>query len=223
MESMSAIPEGEFTIPIFPLPNTVFFPDTRLPLHVFEPRYRAMVADALAGEERIGIVLLEAGWEEQYLAAPPVHSWGTAGVIEDVTALEDGRYNILLGGQVRFRIIEEIQTLPYRIARVAASPEEPVGADVAKGLKDWLVGLSSRYLEHLPGPTDAVEFETVTFEELANALVMSLTIDAEEKQQLLEIGSMADRGKRVGEMLESRLEALEFLGPYRQGGDPAFN
>jgi uncharacterized protein len=220
---MGAIPEGEFTIPIFPLPDTVFFPDTRLPLHVFEPRYREMVRDALDGDERIGIVLLEPGWEADYLGAPAVHSLGTAGLIEHATALEDGRYNILLGGQVRFRIIEEIQTLPYRIARVAAAPESSVGIDVASDLQARLVDLSRRYLGHLPGPTDLVEFESVTFGELANALVMSLTLDAEDKQFLLEIDSMLERAQRVGELLETRLEALEFLAPYRQGGDPAFN
>jgi len=220
---MGRIPEGEFNIPIFPLPNTVFFPDTRLPLHVFEPRYRRMVADALEGEERIGIVLLEPGWESDYLGAPPVHEIGTAGIIEHAATLEDGRYNILLDGQVRFRIIEEVQTLPYRIARVMAAPESAVGVDVAKELRSRLVDLSRRYLEHLPGPTELVEFETVTFQELANALIMSLTIDAEEKQRLLEIGSMMDRASSVADLLETRLVALEFLAPWRRDGDPAFN
>jgi len=220
---MSHVPEGEFNIPIFPLPNTVFFPDTRLPLHVFEPRYRKMVADALEGEERIGIVLLAPGWENDYLGAPAVHAFGTAGLIEHVTTLENGRYNILLGGQVRFRILEEIQTLPYRIARVVAAPEDPVGVDIAKELRARLVELSTRYLEHLPGPTELVEFESVTFEELANALIMSLTIDSEEKQRLLEIGSMVDRAGTVADMLETRLEALEFLAPWRREGDPSFN
>lgn len=220
---MGNVPQGEFTIPIFPLPGTVFFPDTRLPLHVFEPRYRKMVADALEGEERIGIVLLEPGWEDNYLDAPKIHAWGTAGIIEHVTALDDGRYHILLGGQVRFRIIEEVQTDPYRIARVAASPEERVGEEVSSDLRNWLVDLSRRYLEHLPGPTGLVEFESVAFEELANALIMSLTIDAESKQELLEVGSMIDRAKRVGDLLESRLQALDFLAPYRQEGDPISN
>ncbi len=220
---MSSVPQGEFSIPIFPLPNTVFFPDTRLPLHIFEPRYRKMVADALAGEERIGIVLLEPGWEADYLGVPRVHSWGTAGIIEHATTLDDGRYNILLGGQVRFQIIEEVQAEPYRVARVAATPEEPVTGDRAKDLRRWLVDLSARYLAQLSGPTEIVDLDTVTFAELANALVMSLTIDVEEKQRLLEIGSLLDRAQRVGDLLETRLEALEFLAPWRQDGDPAFN
>jgi Lon protease-like protein len=67
---MTALPEGEFLLPLFPLPNLVFFPETRLPLHVFEPRYRQLVSDALAREKRFGIVLLRPGWETDYFGTP---------------------------------------------------------------------------------------------------------------------------------------------------------
>jgi Lon protease-like protein len=59
---MTAVPDGEFLLPLFPLPDLVFFPSTRLPLHVFEPRYRKMVSDALEADQRFGIVLLRPGW-----------------------------------------------------------------------------------------------------------------------------------------------------------------
>src|SRR5512133_2398532 len=95
-------PGEEFLLPLFPLPNVVFFPRTRLPLHVFEPRYRQMVADAMAGDERIGMILLESGWESNYYGAPSVHPVGTCGQIESLVALEDGRYNLILNGEARF-------------------------------------------------------------------------------------------------------------------------
>ncbi|HEX9492867.1 MAG TPA: LON peptidase substrate-binding domain-containing protein, partial [Thermoanaerobaculia bacterium] len=101
---MTSWPEGEFLLPLFPLPNLVFFPRTRLPLHVFEPRYRRMVADAVAADQRFGIVLLRPGWESDYFGAPPIFSCGTVGQIEQAVPLDDGRYNILVRGEVRFRV-----------------------------------------------------------------------------------------------------------------------
>ncbi len=86
------------TIPIFPLPNVVLFPNVFLPLHIFEPRYRAMVADALAGDRIIGMVLLRPGYEASYDGRPPVYPIGCAGVITHSEPLPDGRFNIVLRG-----------------------------------------------------------------------------------------------------------------------------
>ena len=83
------------TIPIFPLPNVVLFPNVFLPLHIFEPRYRAMVADALAGDRIIGMVLLQPGYEANYEGRPPVFTIGCGGVITHADPLDDGRYNIV--------------------------------------------------------------------------------------------------------------------------------
>ena len=69
------------TLPLFPLPNVVLFPNVFLPLHIFEPRYRAMVADALKGDRLIGMVLLRPGWESDYEGRPPVFPTGCAGLI----------------------------------------------------------------------------------------------------------------------------------------------
>src|SRR4029078_8759483 len=94
-------------IPIFPLPNVVLFPTVFLPLHIFEPRYREMVADSLAGDRMIGMVLLRPCWEHNYEGPPPVYNVGCSGVITHFERLEDGRYNIILRGVERFRILEE--------------------------------------------------------------------------------------------------------------------
>src|SRR4051794_30821611 len=95
------------TIPIFPLPNVVLFPNVFLPLHIFEPRYRAMVADALAGDRIIGMTLLQPGFEGDYEGRPPVYAIGCAGLITHSEVLPDGRYNIVLRGLERFRIVDE--------------------------------------------------------------------------------------------------------------------
>src|SRR4051812_221270 len=94
-------------IPLFPLPNVVLFPATQIPLHIFEPRYRAMIADALDGERLIGLVMLRPGWEPAYDAEPPVYPIGCAGFITHADRLADGRYNIILRGLEKFRIMQE--------------------------------------------------------------------------------------------------------------------
>src|SRR5688572_32951673 len=94
-------------LPLFPLPNVVLFPNVFLPLHIFEQRYREMVSDVLQGDRLIGMVLLRPGWESDYEGCPPVYSIGCSGVITHAERLDDGRFNIVLRGVERFRIVEE--------------------------------------------------------------------------------------------------------------------
>lgn len=220
---MAALPEGEFLLPLFPLPNIVFFPHTRLPLHVFEPRYRQMVRDALEGDQRIGIILLKPGWEADYFGAPGTFDFGTLGTIEQAVPLEDNRFNIVVRGDVRFRIVDEVSRVPYRTARVLATPEAPRALEEAYRRREWLADLSRQYLHYLPDQTAVPEIETVNLDALANALIMSLNLDVEEKQKLLEMDDVLSRAEEVGKELSGRIESLKFLSPYRRGGDPAQN
>src|SRR5262245_51775421 len=97
-----------------------------LPLHVFEPRYREMVAESLETHRAIGMVLLKPGWESDYHGRPPIFPVGCAGLIERCERFEDGRYNMLLKGVARFRVDEERAGLPYRVAR-ARYTGDPMG------------------------------------------------------------------------------------------------
>ena len=106
------------TLPLFPLPNVVLFPNVFLPLHIFEPRYRAMVADALDGDRLIGMVLLRPGWEGDYEGRPPVFPIGCAGLISHHEQLPDGRYNIVLRGLEKFRVEREDDSRLYRLGEV---------------------------------------------------------------------------------------------------------
>src|SRR5215207_370332 len=90
------------TIPLFPLDDIAVFPNIARPLHIFEPRYRAMIADALKGDRIIGMVQLRPGYEADYEGRPPVYGIGCAGVISEVEELPDGRYNLMLQGLVKF-------------------------------------------------------------------------------------------------------------------------
>jgi Lon protease-like protein len=220
---MTAVPEGEFLLPLFPLPNLVFFPQTRLPLHVFEPRYRQLITDVIASDQRFGIVLLRPGYESDYFGAPPLYACGTVAHIEQTETLDDGRYNILVHGQTRFRIVDEFSREPYRVARVIAQPQVESDATAAYAQRMWLTELSQQYLRYLPEQGAVPEIASVTLEALTNALIMSLTLDVSEKQRLLETDDLVARAEEVGDELQGRIENLQFLAPFRKGGDPSRN
>jgi uncharacterized protein len=102
---------------LFPLPNLVLFPHVLQPLHVFEARYRALVEDALESDGLIAMALLAPGWENDYEGRPPVHPMACLGRIATHHRLEDGRYNILLAGSQRIRLVRELDsTKPFREA-----------------------------------------------------------------------------------------------------------
>src|SRR5437762_2995796 len=113
---------------MFPLPNLVFFPQVMQPLHIFEPRYRQMIADALAGDRLIALVLPRPGWEADYAGNPAIHSVACLGKIVADQKMDDGRFNILLRGLGRIQIEHEIpHGKLYRKAKVELLVEVPVG------------------------------------------------------------------------------------------------
>ena len=114
------------TVPLFPLPDVVLFPDVSLPLRIFEPRYRAMVADALKGDRIIGMVLLQPGHEADYEGRPPIFPVGCAGVITQVEQLANGEYTLVLRGLQKFRVTSEEPGGAYRVAHVTPLPETPL-------------------------------------------------------------------------------------------------
>jgi Lon protease-like protein len=105
---------------VFPLPRVVFFPGTPLPLHIFEPRYRALMRDCLSGGRRaMAVTLLKPGYEANYEGRPDMHTVCTVGRIEQHEELADGRFNLVLRGLCRVRIHElPPGDLPYRRADV---------------------------------------------------------------------------------------------------------
>jgi uncharacterized protein len=192
------------TIPIFPLPNAVLFPNVFLPLHIFEPRYRAMVADALAGDRMIGMVLLQPGYQADYEGRPPVYPVGCAGVITHAETLADGRYNIMLRGIEKFRIVGEQSDKPYRLAHVQALPEALTDADRAAIRQDRrrVETLLAAAVERLgTGPRVPA---AVPDEELVNALAQYLQLDPIERQALLERDGIASRCRGLIELLEMK-------------------
>jgi uncharacterized protein len=190
------------TIPVFPLPNVVLFPSVFLPLHIFEPRYRTMVDDALNGDRIIGMVLLRPGWERDYEGRPPVYPIGCAGVITHAERLTDGRFNIVLRGMEKFRVTAEENDRPYRIACVDAIPERSADADRLE------IRAERRRLEALLVPQPDADPKVPTSmpdEDLVNALAQYLEFEPVEKQALLERDGVLQRCRSLIELLEIKV------------------
>ena len=195
-----------FSLPIFPLPNVVLFPNVFLPLHIFEPRYRQMVAEWLAGYRIFGMVLLRPGYEADYDGAPPIYATGCSGLITHSEKLEDGRYNLVLRGLEKFAIENEEMPAVGRLYRSAiirpinemvAATERDQLRQERKKLQNLLTPLFSSALEgRLP--------EAMPDEDLINALAQYLEFDPMEKLALLERQGPLERCRSMVELLEMK-------------------
>ncbi len=191
-------------IPIFPLPDVVLFPDVDLPLMIFEPRYRAMVADVLKGDGMIGMVLLRPGFEADYEGRPPIYAIGCAGKIAKSQLLPDGRYLIELRGLVKFRVTSEDQSRPYRLARVEAMPEVTNGNESAD-LSKLRLRLDSLLAASIQLDADILSLPDDVF---VNGLSQNLGLEPIERQELLEMKGPLPRAGALVEWLEMRVGPL---------------
>jgi Lon protease-like protein len=192
-------------IPIFPLEDATLFPNASYPLHIFEARYRAMIADALKGNRIIGMVALQPGHEAEYEGRPPIFPIGCAGLITEYEELPDGRYNIVLGGLVKFRVLSEDNSKPYRLATVQAIPEPLDEKKTAalnlqrERISDLIEALSDRLGvgQIPPGEPD---------EQLVDELSQFLPMPRGQRQRLLEREDPASRAIVIVGLLESLLK-----------------
>ena len=188
-------------MPLFPLPNVVLFPQMPMPLHIFEGRYCKMVADVLSAQRVIGMVLLQPGWEAAYKGRPAVYAIGCAGRVEQCEPLDDGRFNIVLRGLSRFRIVQEHGGEPYRMASI-----EPLADAVSD--PDRLEEVRRRLLQAIgrasDGPALLVTQPELPHELFVNALSQSLNLTPVEKQSLLDCDGIDARCERLLEILDFR-------------------
>ena len=206
-------------VPVFPLPNVVLFPKTLLPLHIFEDRYRTMTREALAGDGRIAIALLREGWEKDYRDNPAIHKVACLGKIETYEELEGGRYNIVLVGIRRVRLIREIQQAPYRRAEVEPMLERcgDESAVAVAGRRNHLGGLFTRFTELMTeGQYRAGDLvPQLDFEGLVNVVASTLNLPADDKQALLEIDDIVKRCDSLIPLLQRQLESLVVVRQFQ--------
>ena len=192
------------TIPIFPLPNVVLFPNVFLPLHIFEPRYRTMIGDAVAGDRIVGMVLLQPGYEANYEGRPAVFPIGCAGVITHAEPLDEGRYNIVLRGLERFRITGEDSSKIYRLAHIDSLPET-IPEDDRTELRRHRHRLEALIAVAIERAGAEPRFPaTVQDEDLVNALAQYIELDPLERQALLEREGVLARCRALIDLLEMR-------------------
>jgi Lon protease-like protein len=191
----------DLRIPVFPLPDVTFFPETVLPLHVFEPRYRQMVADCLAGDRWLAVGMLRAGWEKDYQGRPPIHPVAGAGEIIQAEVLADGRYNILLDGRTRVRILAEEPPgeRAYRVIRAerladrGPSPSDRAFPERLQELRTaharLLMALGQSHADVVGRLTVAGAAPGAVIDRIVSAVVP----DAEVRQRVLEAADVSER------------------------------
>jgi len=192
-------------MPIFPLPNVVFFPHTFLPLHIFEERYRAMVADAANGEKLICMALLKPGYEDDYEGSPPIHTVGTVGFMPMKKDHADGTSDILLVGMDKVKIKEITSDTPYRMAEVEIL-YDVVGESDPEALQEKIFQqFNVLNDDNLLSAATQFFSEGLDFEMAVNLVISHLEIEGEEKQKLLDLGDLSLRAKVLLQYLESGL------------------
>ena len=192
---------------VFPLAGALLFPRMHLPLHIFEPRYRAMVSDALARDRRIGMIQPRGDDEPAVL-----FDVGCVGRIAEVETLPDGRFDIVLEGLARFHIVRELDvTTPFR--QVEAELEEGREDEVlALGERASLEMESRRFAEAQGYAVDWEAVSRLDDESLVNGIAQIAPFDVASKQALLEADSLAERAGLI-------VQLMQFFG--RHGDDAA--
>ena len=182
---------------IFPLPGAIVFPGLQLPLHIFEPRYRAMLADALVKDRRIGMIQPQSALE-----GAPLFDVGCVGKIADVEALDDGRYNIVLEGEARFRVLRELEVSTlYRQVEAELMPE-PVD-EILSSVERASFEREARHFASAQGYS--VDWESV--ERLDDVVLINgdsqiAPFDSAAKQALLEAPDLRTRCELLVQLMQ---------------------
>ncbi|WP_106640378.1 LON peptidase substrate-binding domain-containing protein [Allosphingosinicella vermicomposti] len=194
--------EGPFRVPVFPLAGALLFPHSQLPLHIFEPRYRAMVKDALEGKGLIAMVQPKGGSDDR----PDLFDIGCLGQIVASDALDDGRYNIVLEGVKRFRIAREVPVdTAYRQLEIDLRPfarDEDEPDPLASIQRADLERESRRYADALGYSVDWNAVSRLDDEMLVNGIAQIAPFDVGSKQALLEANTIADRADLIVQFMQ---------------------
>lgn len=193
--------------PIFPLPGAILYPGLQLPLHIFEPRYRAMVGDSLVRERRIGVIQPQRPQE-----GAPLYTIGCLGKIGDVEATEDGRYNIILDGEARFRVLRELEVAtPFRQVEAELLVEDE-GRALAPIERASFEREARRFADAQGYSVDWDQVSRLDDFSLINGVSQIAPFDVAAKQALLEANDISER-------CELLVQLMQFFGRRADGDD----
>ncbi len=185
-------------VPVFPLAGALLFPRAQLPLHIFEPRYRAMIRDALAGDRLIGMIQPRGSGEP-----PELFAMGCIGKLLSAEELEDGRFNIVLEGLSRFRVAREAQvTTPYRQVDADRIVEEDEPEPLGIAQRAELEQESRAYADSLGYWVDWSAVSRLDDEMLVNGISQIAPLDVGSKQALLEAYDLAQRADLLVQFMQ---------------------
>jgi len=208
---------------VFPLPGIVLFPNTTLPLHVFELRYRTLVRDALSEERTIALALLKPGWEQDYYGSPEFHELGCLARFDEVEWLPNDCYDLKVRGVSRVKFTRIVKEFPYRAARVEMLPQDPYAEDdpFVEMEKEALAVTFERLLVALGVTSAQTHFDrSASYETLVNTLCAGSDLSPAERLELLALDSVVERGRRIHELTERRLRASVAAKSQTQGRAP---
>ncbi|MGA9522500.1 MAG: LON peptidase substrate-binding domain-containing protein [Myxococcaceae bacterium] len=205
------------TLKVFPLPSAVLFPGTALPLHIFEPRYRELVRDALASDRVVALGDFEPGWERDYGGRPPMRPLACAGVLVWNEALPDGRYNVVLHGLARVRLLEELPpTHLYREVRAEVLEEAAYQGPLEEMLRQAVLEIAGRVDEG--SAQNLVQLAVRNSGgALADVEAGALFADEEQRRALLE---ELNPEARLQQVLDGLTEIIARMGPAIPSGPP---
>lgn len=220
--SLSGLAEQDLAaLPLFPLPNVVLFPGAALPLHVFEPRYRELVREVLAGRKLMGVVRLKPGFEGDYEGRPPVFDVCGVGAVIDSVEHADGRFDITLRGLARARILEELPpTRAFREFRLTELGDAISDAAVTSAWQRKLISLWSALAPHLPESVRDLRAITRGAEgagAFADRVAAALVGDPDSSQRLLAETDPAERLRLLAEKLQQVHDSVAPPSAARRG------
>jgi Lon protease-like protein len=199
-------------IGVMSLPNAILFPRVLLPLYIFEPRYKRMLADCINGERMFAVALLRKGWEKEGNNPTP-HPIAGVGVIRTCVVRSDGSANLILEGVARVRVTDYVKLRPYRVARVEAlaSSEKTLDAERQPLLKvvTQLARARARMGARLPKSVLSALRSVKNADYLSDLVSYTLLDDYYEKQSMLEILDTNERLEKLVALLQKKLQQFE--------------
>jgi Lon protease-like protein len=196
-------------ISLFPLSGALLLPGMRLPLHIFEPRYRALIHDAMARDRRIGMIQPRGTG-----AVPPLFSVGCLGHIADIEAMDDGRFNIILNGIARFHVLRELEvTTPFRQVEAEVEAVADDGTDILAAIERAALEQEAQRFAKAQGyVVDWTAVARLDDASLVNGIAQIAPFDVAAKQILLEAETLSDRADKT-------IQLMQFFGRTERDGD----